>query len=362
MKHPFLLINGVIFSLGLSAAAASADTGYPSFSGSAVFEIQLEHGANSDDPDNERTNTFGRMEVAPKLTLNENMFFDGVLVLEPVRDGVPGEDRFFEDEGVFIEEIKFNYENGPYGVFAGKFNPGFGIAWDYGRGIWSEDFAEDYEITEKLGVGGSYALETADVGTHTVTASTFFSDTSFLTESAVTSRTNVSLEDGGAANTEDFSSFVVSLGGENTGGIENLTYQIAFRHLAEADISTDGKDEQGMAANLGYVFAVSSDIELDTLVEYAGINNFDGAIEDRQYAYASGIVRLYKNWNIALGYTARTIDPNDGSADTRDHLVQITGGYDFGNGLTFEAGWKGTEEATIDTDILGGLARYTVEF
>ncbi len=51
-----------------------------------------------------------------------------------------------------------------------------------------------------------------------------------------------------------------------------------------------------------------------------------------------------------------------GAPDMNDHLFQLSGGYDFGNGLTLEGGWKSTEESSVDTDILGALARYTVEF
>lgn len=36
--------------------------------------------------------------------------------------------------------------------------------------------------------------------------------------------------------------------------------------------------------------------------------------------------------------------------------------YDFENGLTAEAGWRSSEEANVDTDILGFLMRYNREF
>lgn len=359
-----LLSTSVLVGLATFSAPALADetSSYPNLSGEAVFEIQLEHGTDSDDPDNERTNTFGRTEVAPTLQLNEHFFIDGVAVLEPTQDGDPGDDTFFENEGVFIEEIKLNYKNGPWGVFAGKFNPGFGIAWDYGRGIWSEDFAEDYEITEKLGVGTAYTFETEHSGNHTVTASTFFADTSALSESTITGRGRVKKSDGGASNTEDFSSFVVSLDGENAGGIENLSYHLGFRHLAEGDVPTaGGDDEQGFAANVNYVIPVSDAVKSDVLLEVVSISNIDGGTDDARYYTASIVNTLYDDWNVTVGYTKRDIDVS-GAADVNDHLLQVSGGYDFGNGLTLEAGWKNTEESGVDTNILGGLARYTIEF
>ena len=124
--------------------------------------------------------------MAATLQFNENFYIDGVAVFENIQDREPNESNFFDNEGIFIEEIKLNYERGAWGAFAGKFNPGFGIAWDYGRGIWGEDFAEDYEITERLGFGASYTFDTETYGSHTLTASTFFADTTFQSGSVIT--------------------------------------------------------------------------------------------------------------------------------------------------------------------------------
>lgn len=363
MKNTRILTVALI-GLSVLSISARADeiSSYPDISGEAVFEIQMEHGVNSDDADNERTNTFGRMEVAPVIQLNKYFYLDGVAVLEPVQDGDPGDDTFFENEGVFIEEIKLNYANGPWEVFAGKFNPGFGIAWDYGRGIWSEDFAEDYEITEKIGVGGAYTFETERFGNHTVNASTFFADTTLLSESTMTGRGRLRKSDGGASNTEDFSSFVISLDGKNAGGIENLSYHFGFRHLSEGDASlAGGDDEQGIAINVNYIIPVNDKVQSNVLLEFVNISNIDGGTNDARYYTASIVNTIADDWNVTMGYTKREVDISFAS-DENDHLLQLSGGYDFGNGLTLEAGWKNTEESGVDTNILGGLARYTIAF
>ena len=333
---------------------------YPNISGNWLFETQLEHGYKSDNKNNERTNLFGRSELSPTLRLNENFYIDGVLVLEPTKDSKPGTNTFFDQESMFIERLKVNYENGPWGAFAGKTNPNFGIGWDYGRGIWGEDFAEDYEITQKVGFGGSYTLDTPKAGSHKLTATTFFADHSFLSGTAISRNDRVRLSDGGASNTGDLSSYVVSLEGEKVANVENLKYKLGYRHLSKGDASTGG-DENGVIGDVGYIIPVSDNLQFDTLVEYTKINNFDSNDEDRQYAYANVIARIYQDWNITAGYTARKIEAPS-TADVNDHLFQLTGGYDFGNGLTLEAGWRNSEEANVDTNILGGLARYTLEF
>jgi len=246
----------------LTSAALLSHTAYAdeesskAVSAELVVEWQNEYRKHSDDPATDETNnSFMRTELAPTIRLSEHVFIDGVLVFEPFDQAAElnaGDDIWFDREGGFAEELKLNVEYGPYAAWIGKFNPSFGKAWDYGRGIWSEDFAEDYEITEKLGVGGAYALDTEKAGTHTFSATTFFADTSFLSEGVITSRDNVSLEDGGASNTEDFSSYTLSLEGEDVGGVENLGYTLGYRHLGEQDknrdVTTDS--ETGYTAGL----------------------------------------------------------------------------------------------------------------
>lgn len=141
------------------------------------------------------------------------------------------------------------------------------------------------------------------------------------------------------------------MSGENLAGVDGLTYQIGFRNLGAADNSATGDDETGFTFGGGYNFPVSDRVEMDTLLEYVNIKNFEGATEDREYIYANLITTIDENWNVTAGYTHRSTE-DVGAADVND----------FGNGLTLEAGWRSAEEASLDTDIIGGLARYTLEF
>jgi len=352
------LLAGTILSI-VGTVQAQAQN-YPSISGEVVMELQNEYTSHSDNAaTDEYNNLFFRTEVAPTLQFNENFFIDGVLVWEDIQDREPNDDNFLDNEGAFIEELKFNYENGPWAAWAGKFNPGFGIAWDV-RGIWGEDFAEDYEITEKIGVGGSYTFETENAGSHTLAANTFFADTTFLSGSTVTNRGTTDLDDGGVSNTEDFSSYVISLEGENLAGVESLYYKLGYRNQDEGDDTVGGDRETGYVATLGHVFSINERIELDALVEFADINNFNASTADNQYFTASLITTIDENWNIATSFTSRDIDSTGADAD--DHLLQISGGYDFGQGTTAEIGWRNSEEGGEDTDIIGGLVRHVFEF
>jgi len=376
-KKTLCLLNALILSASFSFTAYAADnsniekaakkaaydtSNFPTLGGEVVMELQNEYTTHSDDPaTDEYNNLFFRTEVAPVLAFSENFFIDGVAVWENIQDREPNESNFFDNEGVFIEEIKLNYQNDNWEAWAGKFNPGFGIAWDFGRGIWGEDFAEDYEITEKIGVGGSYTYENENIGAHTLAANTFFADTTFLSGSTITNRDTLDIDDGGVSNTEDFSSFVVSLEGENLANVENLYYKLGYRHQDEGDDTVGGDDETGYVATLGHIFPVGERVELDALVEFTDISNFQASQNDNQYFTASLITRIDQQWNVTLGYTSRDIDV-DGGADTDDHLLQVSAGYDFGQGTTAELGYRYAEEGGQDTDIVGGLIRHSFEF
>ncbi len=361
-------LRGVLLGCSLLAltampvwASEEKAASYPGLSNELLLEIQSEHGYDSDTPLNERNNTFGRAELASGLAFSENWAVESLLVFEPVQAGDPGDDTFFENEGAYFEELKVSYSRGPWGAFFGKFDPGFGIAWDWGRGIWGEDFAEDYELAERLGFGVSHAFETEKSGTHTITASTFFADTTFLSQSTITGRGKLKKSDGGASNTEDFSSFALSLDGENVAGVENLGYHVGYRHQAEGDANTGGDDEDGLALNVRYLIPVTDRVKVDAFAEYAGIWNVDGSLDDMTYLTASAGVILDDHWNVTLSHTARQTDFN-GGGDMNDRLTQLSAGYTFDCGLSLEAGWRGAEEAGVNTDIIGGLVRKTLTF
>lgn len=362
-KRRLGLLTGAVIFLGCVnpvQAEEKVENNFPMVSGEVVIELQNEFTTDSDDSaTDDHNNMFLRTEVAPRIQLNENFAIDGVLVFENIQDRDPDEDNYFDNEGIFVEEIKLNYENGPWAVWAGKFNPGFGSAWDY-RGIWGEDFAEDYEITEKIGVGASYTFETEAAGTHTISAHTFFADTTFLSGSVITKRDVLDKDDGGVSNTENFSSFVVSLEGEDLAGVENLYYKLGYRNQAEGDADSGGDNESGFAVTLGHNFAVNERVQMDALVEYVDISNFEAGTDDNRYLTTSLITTLDEKWNVTASYTSREIDSTGG--DSNDHLFQLSGGYDFGQGTTAEIGWRNSEEGGEDTDIIGALVRHTFEF
>ena len=90
------------------------------------------------------------MNLAPRWSVF------GHAVIEPVGDPAQSENRAFEDIGLYIEELFVEYSADSFGARAGKLNAEFGIAWDRAAGVYGTDIAEDYEISERIGLSGDW--------------------------------------------------------------------------------------------------------------------------------------------------------------------------------------------------------------
>lgn len=246
-------------------------------------------------------------------------------------------------------------------VFAGKFNPSFGTAWDLAPGVYGVDIAEDYELAERIGFGGSYTIDGGEAGSHTLTANAFFADTTFLSGSAIHDRGDLEEEDGGISNTEDLSSYSVTLDSESVAGIEGLNTHLGYRNQSEGDADVDLDRETGYVAGANYTFPLCENVDVTALAEWAGIRDSEGGDDDIDYFTTSLSFALYDNWNVALSHTARNTDVQGGD-DVDDHISQISFGYAFDNGITFDVGYNHLEESDIETDTVGALVGYVFEF
>ena len=327
----------------------------PQLSGEVKVELQSEWGVDADDPDEERSNTFLNTEVSAELEVAEHLTIEGTALLEPVRDFDAGEDTFFEEEAVYIEEILLKYENGPLELVVGKFSPFYKNSRDQERGIWTEDFSKEYEITQKLGLGAAYKLEGADMlGTPTLSANGFFHDTSFLSETLGTN-----MQDSCSGDNDLSSAFLME--GHKPAGVETLYYQVGYRQIDACN--TGDPDESGFLATIGnvFVFPLTEQVETDLLTEFSYVQDFEGTGNDHQYYSVSSVTTIDDKWNLSLGCTARLVAVS-GGGDAQDHLCQISGGYDFGNGFKADAGWLNTHESAMTTNIIGTLVRYEFDY
>ncbi len=334
--------------------------GFPSVSGSVVFELQNDAAYESDEAAAEFNNLSATIEPAFSLKFSPAISINAALVFEPVADpSVAGDDLWFDHEGLYVETLSLNYESERLFVQAGKIGVNFGIAWDAASGIYGVDIPEEYEITERIGFGGGINFGGERHGQHTLSASVFFADTSFLAKSALTRRERTRGSAGGPSNNGDFSSFAVALDGGEFQSLPGFRYHLALMHQANGLASED--DESSLAVGAEYEISINDHLSVTPLLEYVGQRDAGGmAGDDTSYLTAS-LGTAYKNWNLALAWTRKETDSAVGTRAAVEQF-QATAGYAFANGLSVDVGWMTHHEGGVDTDTLGGLLAYTLEF
>lgn len=338
------------------SAAQDSDSSRLSF----VLPIEVENDwtFDSDDRDAELNDLFVKAEPEAQFYFLPNLSLLVHGVLEPVQDPGPRDDRAFEDEGFFIEDLHLTYETGPFALRAGKFTPDFGRAPDEAPGVFGSDFAKSgYQFTERIGLAGELSIRGGAAGNLTLSASTFFLDTTVLSRSAITSRGRTTLSSGGVSNTEDFSSYALAFSGAEIPAAPGLSYYAAFIHQAKG--RGDTAAESGFALAAAHSFALG-EVVLTPFVELAWFDDATGVAGQDLRFVTTSLQFNWRQWNLALSRTGRTTSPS-GGPDIDDVLQQLSFGYEFDSGFAVDLGWKHTEEGAIDTNVAGLLLSYTFE-
>jgi hypothetical protein len=356
---------GIVFAgamgLSQSPAYAEGETKEPWLKVVVPIEIQNDGNFKSDDRDNQLYDLYTTVEPEITVGILPGLTFYAHAVLEPMRDPRPSENRHFRSHGLYLQDIILRYErtlvsDGPNNfsvrIFGGKFGPNFGTAWDAAPGLYGADFAEDYEFVERFGFGVAFIIDSAAVGTHTLTASTFVLDRSPLAGSVITKRTRPVLADGGPSNTKGLKSFHIALDGEKIPGLEGLTYHVSFIHQGVRG----GPDERGIAVALGYAGELSG-FTVKPLIEYAHIFDADGVSGQSRRYLTTGFAIEKDSWEFALSHTFRhTHTPMGGTV--RDNLIATSLGYTFENGIGVAVGYSYRNEDSIATHTVGVLLTY----
>ena len=357
-----LLLAGM---LSMQAEIAFADdhspdpaTGQmPLFSGVLAFETEDDWTYQSDDPGSELNDVFNTIELVGGLNITQAFSAQVHLTFEPVQD--PTGDRFLVDQGLYVEELFVQYQGQWVRLFAGKFNPTFGTAWDLAPGVYGVDFAEDYELAERLGLGAAVASGQTPVGILVLTGSIFTLDTSSLSESIITSRGRTRRTDGGAGNTETLDSFSITLDGADIPALPGLGYHVGYRFQQMGFGPGDVADEHGFVAGLNGVIDLSA-ASLDWVGEVVFLDNAEGTIDQLWY-YTFGAQLSFSRYNVAAAFTGRPRHVM-GGPNLDDNLFQVSAGVEILNGWTLDAGYKTSVEDDVRSHTVGLLLAREFEF
>ncbi len=369
-------VAGVAVGFAIIGTAAAQD--YPRLVGEVEAELRYDYVYDADVgrdqgsaryiQDSSPTIELGiAIESAPRWSIQSG------LILEPVR--TPARDRSFDDLGVFVEQLNLRYGRDPHSLFAGKFNLAFGIAWDVAPGVYGTDFAKDYEITEQLGLGATYLLETERFGNLEFEGSIFVADTSAMSKSWATRplRSDANVErahgldraDGGLANTGRLDNFVLAVTGENAASLPGFSWHAGY--LLRQAGRTETADERGGVAGLTHAFAANDDVVVSLLGEYAYIRDFGGVDQIARYMTLGGNLAWESGWHASVVFSRRDLDPAPGfDDDRRKRLYTGTIGYAFEagplEGATASIGWKTERAGTSDANTVGILIAYDYDF
>ncbi|MBT3765126.1 MAG: hypothetical protein HOB79_04120 [Rhodospirillaceae bacterium] len=358
-------IKPVVFAVTIAvfafpAVGAEQTPSYPKISGSVAFELENNANYNSDDATNEFNSLSTKIEPAIGIRFTPQFSVNTTLTFEPVQDpAFPGEDRFFDNQGLILSVLTANYDTDRFSLYGGKFGPYFGTAWDISPGLFGADLAKGYELGKSIGLGGSVTTQKTRFGTHALSVDTFFLDSTRLSETAFTRAVRTRERDGGPGNTGDLGSVLVGLNGQNLGGLKGLNYHLSYLSLGNETAAASDESRIGVGAN--YQLNLTDKWGLFGLVEYVNIDNADGTNDQDRY-YLTGAAQVsYDAWNIALSYTDKETEPSGGTT-TNEAQFKVSAGYVFGFGLGLDLGWTTVRNDGIDTDTFGTKLSYTIEF
>lgn len=276
-----------------------------------------------------------------------------------------GNSRFFEDHPLIVESLTLTYSNENFSAYIGKFNPKVGLDYHSFPGLYSYSMIEEYKIAERIGAGFKYSANLEDFGIHRINISSFFADTTFLSDSLIDQRGHTSKEDGGLANTEDFDSYAISISGKEFYSLDNNIAERIFYRLGyafqKAGIGNE-EDEVRYSISAGYKENFSEGISKTLIFEYMDIEHYSGEeAHDRTYFTTSLGLKMYP-WNFATTYTFVDNDAPEEPDENHDgKLLQISVGYAISKSLIVDFGFKRTDEEDEVTERFGLGLKYVYE-
>jgi len=378
-------LKGLIPSLSLlvipSLAFAAEDHDHnhgqseTGFYGHLDLKIQYDHIYNAGESDEEIDETYSHSHLelgygfGNGISVNTNLQLEGEPAGHDHGGGgaaLDGSNRYFKDEPLLARTLTVNFDGDNFGLYAGKFDPVISFDEHVLPGIYGYQVIDEYTVREKIGIGGYGKLTAGDLGTHRLDVSTFFADTTVLSNSILYERGDTDKEDGGVSNTEDFSSIAISLAGSDFYSLssdipEGLSYRVGYSYQAAGE--GDEEDETRYSLSGQYEHIFTSALKSRVVGEIVHIEHLGGERpHDRTYA-TTGAELSYKNWELGSTYTYIYNDnPEDADEALDGELFQVSLSYHFDNGFYAGAGYRYKDEEGEGNKRVGMLVGYSHSF
>jgi len=290
-------MKNTILTTGLCCLVMAGGTSVTAQEAAFTWEGEVEVGVDStvraDDPANEVTDAYISAEVAFEAAITDRITAFGGLTLESVTDAE--DDRAFEDMGLYVSELGLRFGFGETVVSVGKISPVFAVAWDEAPGFYGTSLAEDYELSEMIGVTVDTPIGAAG---GTLSFAVFYADDTALSNSIGNKRGRNSVAAGGAGNTGKLNNVTLQYSQEFGG----TTAWVGARHLSRG--VGDTSDETGVVAGATHDFGNG----FNMIGEVAHFDNAGGADGNATYATLGGSYAL-DDWTFSA--SATLVDTSD---------------------------------------------------
>ncbi|MBI1239272.1 MAG: hypothetical protein GC199_08005 [Alphaproteobacteria bacterium] len=360
----------LLAAAALAMAAGAAQAEEPAIHGELEVEVRYHDVVDTDVVGNDTSDLFTETSAAFEIDWAPWLRTEFGVNFEPVEDLDPDEDRAFEDHGLFLETAKIIIDLDPVELYAGKFTVNFGFDPHIFPGTFGEEPAEEVEVTERVGVGASLAIDGGPLGAIEIGASLFALDTTDLSNSWITNRGRTDVNAGGNGNTEDLANYNLSLDVYDIFEVKGAGLRLAFMHQ-DAGIG-DVEDQDAFMVGAYWDAQIAEEWSLYPIIQVA---HSDGALGFGEASSpnaglsetsASFDLGLYHGgWMAAVGAAQISQDdPVGGDVDIDLYKVSLGYTFDFGLGADVGYLWESEEVAgvTEDTEVFGVRLSYHLHF
>ncbi len=274
-------------------------------------------------------------------------------------------DKFFEEHKSIINKLYVNLKTEKFDIYAGKFSPVVGFDFHKFPGAYGYQEVEGYALLQKVGFGAKLESDFGDAGTHTINASTFFADTTSLSHSRINNDGKLRKADGGVSNTEDFSSYSVSLGGKNFFSLDNnfidgFSYQIGYAKQGKGEGGTE--DEKRYSIGIAHTSYLYEGIKMTLITEYMNISKLGGESGHDRATTTYGLGFEHGKFTLGGTLTYKDNDADDADENVDDNIRQVSLGYYVDENLKIDLGYKRKKVSNEVSKIAGITIKYVFDW
>jgi hypothetical protein len=284
------------------------------------------------------------------------------------------EDKFFSATPLNVEQLNLNYHfnDDKMNIYVGKFNPEVGVNLFTFPGMYGWMTAET--IIEKVGLGFEAKNNFGNFGEHSINASKFRSDRSFLSDSWIRSRGQTTSSTEALANTSGLESYAVSYAGSNftQAPLDKFSYRIGYAHQdkgtkgsafdSSRNTMVPAQDEERYSAALMYGRNLTPDTKLNLVAEKMRIDNYGSISNFDKYQNNFGISINHKQWEVASTYARiKHMSPDSWHHDL-GNVFAASIGYQFNEEIMVKLGCQNSDTYGNVNDRCGLQFSYTNNF